>query len=443
MLKRNFLWLILVMLLAVTPIALFAQERTPIILGQALAVQFTTDTDEALFDYNLPESRTATFQVIGAGGLPRIQITQNGTVVSELISSSETLIRLTTLLPAGDYEIRVGASQITADVASVIIVLETEIAVPSLELVLHVGVNGQVDSLNPLGLYTFDAIAEPLYLYVDSLITEHGSLVELTNTTLGISTARITADHTGARLRIPAGDSNFQLTVTHSGSASPERYTVCLTTVALNNCVGSSEILPTVATVPTEVTDGCFVVPGVQGSVNIRQSDSTAAPILGALPVSQRAQVIGISPSGLFYNVTYNGLNGWVAVSVVVADGDCANLPVNIPPALPPTAVPTQPPAPTAPPVQPTQPPPQPTATPSGPCLLNVLQPSFVYVIPVELIDHLQDQIQAGGQLIPVGRLADNSWWRTNYANAWVQTSLFGSSIQVSGDCSGLPIVTP
>jgi hypothetical protein len=41
-----------------------------------------------------------------------------------------------------------------------------------------------------------------------------------------------------------------------------------------------------------------------------------------------------------------------------------------------------------------------------------------------------------------VGRLADGSWWKTNYANAWVPTYLFGGALTVSGNCA-LPIVQP
>jgi uncharacterized protein YraI len=192
----------------------------------------------------------------------------------------------------------------------------------------------------------------------------------------------------------------------------------------------------------------CTVRSAVAGPVNIRQSASTASAIIGALPNGSDANVTGISPDGGFYNILFNGLNGWVSLSVVTASGDCAGIPVvTAPPIVP---QPTQPPAqPTTPPTQPatTAPTqttaPTATATESGPCLITVVSPVNVYQIPVEQVDYLQDQVGTGGQLIPTGRLADNSWWKTNYASAWIQTSRFGNEVTVSGDCSSLPIVTP
>lgn len=65
-----------------------------------------------------------------------------------------------------------------------------------------------------------------------------------------------------------------------------------------------------------------------------------------------------------------------------------------------------------------------------------------VYTQPTAQIDFLQDQVQAGGELIPTGRLQDGSWWQTNYGGAWVQTGLFGGAITVSGNCNNLPVVS-
>jgi hypothetical protein len=74
--------------------------------------------------------------------------------------------------------------------------------------------------------------------------------------------------------------------------------------------------------------------------------------------------------------------------------------------------------------------------------LLTLNSPVYVYTQPTAQVDYLFDQVQSG-ELIPVGRLSDNSWWKTNYGNAWVQTNLFGGSITVSGNCGGLPVVSP
>ena len=141
------------------------------------------------------------------------------------------------------------------------------------------------------------------------------------------------------------------------------------------------------------------------------------------------------------YNILYNGINGWVSASVVITNGDCSAVPTVNPPApIVPTAAP---PTVTPIPAQPTVAAPQPTATQSGPCYISLTGDTRVYQIPNADISNLFDEVGAGGQLIPTGRLADNSWWHTNYGGAWIQTSAFGSTAQVNGDCSTLPIVSP
>jgi hypothetical protein len=140
-------------------------------------------------------------------------------------------------------------------------------------------------------------------------------------------------------------------------------------------------------------------------------------------------------------------VNGWVSASVVVASGDCANVPVVNPPQFQPlpTQAPTQPPAqptqplPTQPPSQPTEPPPPPpTEEPSGPCLLVVNSQVRLYTQPIEQADYIYDAVD-GGELVPTGRLSGGGWWKTNYAGAWIPTHYFGGAITVTGNCNNLP----
>jgi hypothetical protein len=74
-----------------------------------------------------------------------------------------------------------------------------------------------------------------------------------------------------------------------------------------------------------------------------------------------------------------------------------------------------------------------------------VVAPTYIYQSTVADPSNLFDQAQPGAQLSPLGRLADNSWWQVleyGYPQ-WLQTSTFGSSIQIGGDCSTLPLVNP
>jgi len=92
-----------------------------------------------------------------------------------------------------------------------------------------------------------------------------------------------------------------------------------------------------------------------------------------------------------------------------------------------------------------------PTATPvplmtlepnaSGPCLIETTDETKVYVAADA--ERLYDIIEAGYELTPTGRLADNSWFRTDYAEAWIQASALGSTARMTGDCSELPVVIP
>jgi uncharacterized protein YraI len=186
--------------------------------------------------------------------------------------------------------------------------------------------------------------------------------------------------------------------------------------------------------VPTVVAVACTISPSAAGGVNIRQSASTTSLIIGRLPTGQSATVTGISPDRTFWNVIYDNKDGWIATSVVNASGNCTT----VPPVMPPPIIPQ----PTA--VPPTAVPPTPAPTQdNGPCLITITAPTNVYSYPEAIIDNLFDQTQAGYQLIPTGRLTDNSWWQTNYNGAWIQTNTFGNTATISGNCSTLAVVAP
>ena len=256
--------------------------------------------------------------------------------------------------------------------------------------------------------------------------------VRIVNTTTGQVSAQIGADTLGARLRFPPGNAAYQVEVQHSGTASIQGYSICLSYVSVGGCESASAVQPTVAPPPpaaTEELTGCTISPAVNG-VNIRQSASTNSIILGTLPSGVSLSPIGIDPTRSFYNIQYENINGWVALSVINSSGDCSTLLTVNPPPI--QQIPTQ---------QPTLPPPPPP-TASTPCLITITSPAYVYTQHSTSSD-LFDQVQAGAQLTPIARLADNSWWKTNYYNSWIQTSLFGSAANVSGDCSVLPVVSP
>jgi hypothetical protein len=83
--------------------------------------------------------------------------------------------------------------------------------------------------------------------------------------------------------------------------------------------------------------------------VNVREGPGTNYPVLGQLPPNQPLPVVGQNEAGTWWQVPLpNGGTGWVAASVVQADGpiDVPVVQAPPPPAVPPTATPQ--PAPTA-----------------------------------------------------------------------------------------------
>jgi hypothetical protein len=411
-----------------------------LIVGQP-SIGFLPVNETLSYSYTLAEARGITIQAIGDAMQPTVAILRDGSVVaSNPNSEAQSIIALNAILNAGTYIVQVGTANSTT--GTVILVVQSEIPISAIPLGAGNAAIGEVNLEAPIALYSFTALPEQAFLFAESGLPDRGANIRLVNVTTGRVSGTIGSDLAGGSFRIPAGTANYQVEVLHSGSISAEPFTLCLIAVSGGEC-GDSVVQP-VQTQEVEVTTAaCTVTPTLAGGANIRQSANVNSIILGALSGGAVADVLGISPDGAFYNVQYNNINGWMALSAVTASGDCANLTTVNPP--PPILIPTPtpiPPSPTPIPPTPTQPP-TPTPTQSGPCLITMTGEALIYQTPNAIPDEIQDEVEAGYQLIPVGRLADNTWWRTNFGNAWIQTSLFGSVAVVTGDCSALPIVSP
>ena len=440
--RRWLLMLIVALVLGTLTLSVSAQgvSSGKVVLGQPLPNQIeaggTLD-----YDYTVAQLSQVTLQALGATTQPSITILRDGAVVALQPNAENALtVTLSTTLDAGTYVVRVGAVNNTAGL--VVLVLQSETSVTSTALTPTNRVSGVVSGSAPLALYSFSALDTlDAYLYIETTSAQSGVSASLLNKTTGKVSAQIEADVLGTRLHIPAGSATYQVEIRQGTSGADESFTICVAPVSTGGCeTGSAQSLvqptavPPAATqevfvVPTVETQGCTVVGKASGGVNIRQSASTNAILVGKLPDGAFADVIGISPDKQFYNVLYNGANGWIALSVVTSSGDCSGiLTINPPPVISPTAAPQQ-----APP------------TASGPCRITVVAATYIYTQTDAIPDHLFDQAQPGTQISPLGRLADNSWWKVlelGY-NSWLQTSTFGNGIQISGDCSTLPIVSP
>ena len=451
--KHPFVALVAVVLMLCFAVSVSAQDVTlgSLTVGQPVIGQISAEAPVARYDYAAEEAQSVTLQAFGETAQPTVSILRDGQVVaSKANANGELIVTLEALLSPGSYVVEVGATGGTS--GAVILVVESATPLTATELVVSSAVNGELSDQTPMALYRLSALGEPSFVYVESGLPNSGLVVRLMNEDSGELSGMFMADLIGGRFHIPAGGANFRVELEQSGAADVEPYSLCWTAASADTC-GEAEASAPVATeeVVVQTSAACAVSPSA-GAVNVRASASIEASIIATLSAGVSADVIGVAPGGFFYNIQLGGVNGWVAASVVQPSGDCANLPVVEPPqfqpvATQPPAQPTQAPQATQPPQdqpQPTQAPPQqpePTQPPSGPCLLTVNSPANVYTQPTAQIAFLQDQVGAGGELFPTGRLADNSWWKTNYGGAWVQTGLFGGAITVSGNCN-LPVVS-
>lgn len=443
--------LVVLLVLLTSAGAIFAQDAVSdgvLTVGSPAIGQITAEKSTLRYTYAVAGSQTVSLQALSDSVQPTLRILRGSDVIEEDTNlNGATTLTLNVFLSAGTYTVEVGSAN--AAVGTVFTLIENESPVPVEALFPQMFSGGQVSPENPAAAFSFGSFTEIALLYVDSVNIDRAPLVRVVNTLTGDVVAQMSGGLLSLRLRFPAGTATYALEVVHSGGSElAEGFSVCLTYVSNLSCETSANVviapdaaLTPLAPVVTEepAAQACTVTSNAGGAVNIRQSATTASIIIGALPNGVSADVIGRSPDGAFFNILYNGINGWVSASVVTANGDCTLVATVNPPApIVPTAVP-----PTSTPI-----PPQPTAVPptpvpSGPCLITLTGATRVYTIPNADISNLFDEVGAGGQLIPTGRLADNSWWHTNYAGAWIQTSTFGVTAQVSGDCSTLPIVSP
>ncbi|MDZ4763064.1 MAG: SH3 domain-containing protein [Chloroflexota bacterium] len=446
--KRSLALLLITLLFLITPFAVRAQApdgelalNLPPIIVEIAAGETRTYT------YTLTDARIVQLQAFGQSAQPTITLLSADDIIAAQTNVDGAFtVALSAIVSAGTYTVEVGTANDTS--GQVVIVVISETPIPSEQILPNVPISGSISPENPVARYTISAAPNAARLLIEAIPDGSapdlpGVSATLADALTGETLGSFRAPVRGASFTIPAGSINYTVEIRFAGGAASGEpvYSVCLE-VDFSGACEARNAAPPVATlppastlvastlvVPTQAVAACTVTPNAP-AVNIRQSASTNAPIVGALTTGMTAAVIGMSPDGAWYAVQVNSLNGWVALAVVNATGNCVNVAIVQPPAFvaPPTAAPTQPPAP-------------PTQPPSGPCLIRITGELLVYTQPTADPSFIFDELQPGYELIPVGRLADNSWWKTNYANSWIETSFFGNRAQVSGDCSALPVV--
>ncbi len=134
--------------------------------------------------------------------------------------------------------------------------------------------------------------------------------------------------------------------------------------------VATVPLTPTTAApldAPTATSAPAAAEAVVSQDMNVRSGPGTNYAVIGAAQTGTRLLIKGKDPTGAWWQVDYNGQNGWLFGDLVSANNTSAvavaqDIPAPPPPTATPIPQPTQPPAqPTTAPVeQPTQPPPAP-----------------------------------------------------------------------------------
>lgn len=439
-LHKNYASLLLLMIVglfaALSFTGVYAQGSAgELVTGQPAFGNIGTAGGKLTYSYSLTDARAVTFQVIGEVAQPTISILQNGqSVAAQPNAEATNIVSLTALLNPGIYAVEI--STVNNTTGNIIVVVQSETAVTTGQLPIATVVAGQVSEDAPQAVYNFNAFPEAAFLYVESSVEANGANILLRNLATSTDSTINGADAIGARFRIPAGAAAYEVQLSYSGIGDVQPFTLCLTLVSASSCeaapvltVNEDGSQPAI-TPEVPIVSTCTVTPLNANGANIRQTANTASPVVVGLPSGQIANVIGIAPDGNFFHVTYLNATGWVAQVAVSTAGECNNLRVDNPPIFVPTPTPT--------PIPPTVVP-----TPSGPCLITMTDEQLIYTTPNAIPDYIFDEVQPGYQLIPVGRLGDNSWWKTNYNSAWIETNIFGSKANVTGNCNNLPVVSP
>lgn len=424
----------LLLIVGAVTVQAFQGNGGELVTGQPAFGNITTAGSTLTYSYSLSDSRAVTLQVIGEVAQPTITVLKAGQpVANQPNAEGSKIVSLTVLLDAGTYTIQV--STVNNTVGSVIVVVQSATPVTTGQLPIASVVNGQVTADAATATYNFTAFPEPAFLYFESTLPTGGATVHLKNMAAGTESVINGADVSGTRFRIPADSTAYEIDVAFTGTDQPQTFTLCLTLVSASSCEAGS-VPQTNTTGDIQATPdasnplACIVIPLNSNGANIRKTADTASPVLIGLPNGEVAAVIGISPAGNFFKVSYKNVNGWVAKVAVGSTGDCSGVPVVNPPAFVPTPTPT--------PIPPTKQP-----EPTGPCLITITDKVLIYTQPNAIPDYIFDQVQQGYQLVPIGKLKDNSWWKTNYNGSWIETKHFGHEAKVSGNCKGLPNVSP
>jgi hypothetical protein len=493
---KSLLVLAIIGLFVILQQVIFAQDGVTITVDTPASIELVSSTDVVSVRYEALENQAVVFQAMSDIAHPTLQILKDGVEIAKYRPANTTTpsITLPAYLTAGTYTIRISALNEIGATARILVGVMSQSAVTPETLSYGQSVQGTILSDAPIVLYQFEGVFE------QSQVIAHFSPVganfrifnvETEDTWLDLSSRSI-----GGRLYLPETEGQFHAVIV-SDVTQPITYTLCYVAM-FHDCDGNATPPPAEPTFEQPAQpQACVAVPLNPGGANIRQSASTSAPIIGALAGGQSVPVIGIDPSGTWYQVVFNAQIGWASLAAVGGEGDCAGLPpVNPPPIqviptatpAPETAVPSITPLPTSdatatvtptatitstasptetpffpvltlvvpfptinvPPVITFVPPPLATLNlpiitlvpPISNCTVTFTGAEYLYTRPNPIVDYLLHQTVGGETYNVVGRFSgDNSWYRIDFYDGWWH-NVSGTTGVLNGNCSTLPTLS-
>lgn len=335
-LRSSLLIVLLLLILIISP----AHAQNALSDGTTITAALTAEAPQTFYTFSGSAGDVVTVYVLGHTPdlTPTIALSENAGQLA--FSDSDPLTPLTndanvtTRLPQdGAYSLLVGSADGTAGLYTITM----QVAVPVISTVLTDSVTINIPPGAPQQTYSIAANdSVPTSLTVQSQSPDFTFRAWLHNPD-GQIVAAVSGGLEAATLVIPAGDGDYELTVTASDSATSGEVTISL---------GGATAAPAQATEETsqsntQAADPSACTVTTNGNVNVRSGPATNYPAIDSLDSGE--ELIASGQNGGWYVGELNGVEGWVFSGVVEAKGHCNNLSfVEAPPAPLPTAIQTQ-----------------------------------------------------------------------------------------------------
>jgi hypothetical protein len=351
-LRKSTLRLLLVfaLLLLVQNVAV-AQVGTPIQPGQPLTGDISAAAPSALYTYTASAGETVTIQVAASGFIPQFHVlspTNAEVVAVPNPDSTPTVQGAASFDAAGPYTIEVSSAEsvgtFTITVTGGQPAAQPAVATGPVDLTAGQPVAGALNVATPTQEFNFTASpSDTLLLTVKADNRLAAPAVSLRDARTGRVIATADTRFTDAIFLLPLGSTSYVLAAHYSGSPGDERISVCVEPMATAGACasgGTAALTPSTtnptttadpsanpAATPIPATSSC-TASSKAGGVYVRVSPESGAHALGLLHDNEQAPVLGTRPGNGWYQINLNGQTGWVGVSVINLQGDCANVPI-------------------------------------------------------------------------------------------------------------------